>query len=91
MSLYFASPQTEETVTQREDGAPGKKKRKKKKKKAKGDDAEAETEEPAYYQEPPKFEVNQSFVFIPFQFKSKTHFKAFKNVLLFCCLFVLSG
>ncbi|KAM8759749.1 selenocysteine insertion sequence-binding protein 2-like isoform 1-T1 [Acanthopagrus schlegelii] len=53
--------QKEETVTQHEDVAPGKKKRKKKKKKAKGDDAEAETEEPAYYQEPPKFEDEEEF------------------------------
>jgi len=43
-----------------QEGAPGKKKRKKKKKKAQGagDDAEYESEEPAMYQELPKFEVN---------------------------------
>uniref|UniRef100_A0A671UHG9 SECIS binding protein 2 n=1 Tax=Sparus aurata TaxID=8175 RepID=A0A671UHG9_SPAAU len=53
--------QTDETAAQHEDGAPGKKKRKKKKKKAKGVDAEAESEEPAYYQEPPKFEDEEEF------------------------------
>lgn len=54
------SPQTEETAAQREEGAPGKRKRKKKKK-AKGavEDAEEESEEPAMYQELPKFEVNK--------------------------------
>eukprot|EP00064_Thunnus_orientalis_P018226 superscaffoldBa00004124_g18320 len=50
--------QTEDMAAQQEEGASGKKKRKKKKKKAKGagEDVEAESEEPAVYQEPPKFE-----------------------------------
>ncbi|XP_037337819.2 selenocysteine insertion sequence-binding protein 2-like [Pungitius pungitius] len=54
--------QTEETAAQREEGAPGKRKRKKKKK-AKGavEDAEDESEEPATYQELPKFEDEEEF------------------------------
>ncbi|XP_040051084.2 selenocysteine insertion sequence-binding protein 2 [Gasterosteus aculeatus] len=54
--------QTEETAAQREEGAPGKRKRKKKKK-AKGavEDAEEESEEPAMYQELPKFEDEEEF------------------------------
>lgn len=53
----------EDGATQQEEGTSGKKKRKKKKKKAKGagEDLEAESEEPAIYQEPPKFEVNKTF------------------------------
>lgn len=48
-------------AAQQEDGVSGKKKRKKKKKKSKGagEDVEAESEERAIYQEPPKFEVNK--------------------------------
>ena len=80
-----ASLQTEESAAQQEDGAPGRKKRKKKKKKAKGDDTEAEAEEPAMYQEPPKFEVNKDLVFI-----SKAKATSFVNVRFFhdfcCCL-----
>ncbi|KAM9360913.1 uncharacterized protein ABDE67_001543 [Symphorus nematophorus] len=55
--------ETEEIAAQLENGAPGKKKRKKKKKAAKGagEDAEAEAEEPANYQEPPKFEDEEEF------------------------------
>lgn len=55
--------QMEEMAAQQEEGAPGKKKRKKKKKKAKsaGEDAEADSEEPAIYQEPPKFEDEEEF------------------------------
>ncbi|XP_041792452.1 selenocysteine insertion sequence-binding protein 2-like [Chelmon rostratus] len=55
--------QMEEIASQQEEGAPGKKKRKKKKKKAKGagEDAEAESQEPANYQEPPKFEDEEEF------------------------------
>lgn len=54
--------QTEDVTAQQEEGASGKKKRKKKKKKAKGagEDVEVESEEPAVYQEPPKFEVNKT-------------------------------
>lgn len=50
--------QMEEVAARQEDGAPGKKRRKKKKK-AKGgvEDVEAESEEPAFNQKPPKFEV----------------------------------
>ncbi|XP_044185528.1 selenocysteine insertion sequence-binding protein 2-like isoform X1 [Thunnus albacares] len=55
--------QTEDMAAQQEEGASGKKKRKKKKKKAKGagEDVEAESEEPAVYQEPPKFEDEEEF------------------------------
>ncbi|XP_040010729.1 selenocysteine insertion sequence-binding protein 2-like isoform X2 [Xiphias gladius] len=55
--------QMEEMAEQQEEGAPGKKKRKKKKKKAKGagEDAEVESEEPAIYQELPKFEDEEEF------------------------------
>ncbi|XP_044051244.1 selenocysteine insertion sequence-binding protein 2-like [Siniperca chuatsi] len=55
--------QTEEMAAQQEEGAPGKKKRKKKNKKAKGagEDGEAESEGPAIYQEPPKFEDEEEF------------------------------
>ncbi|XP_029294931.1 selenocysteine insertion sequence-binding protein 2-like [Cottoperca gobio] len=55
--------QTEEMAAQQVEGAPGKKKRKKKKKKMKGagEDADAESEEPAMYQEPPKFEDEEEF------------------------------
>ncbi|XP_034396862.1 selenocysteine insertion sequence-binding protein 2-like isoform X2 [Cyclopterus lumpus] len=58
-----SSKQTEEMSAQQEEGAPGKKKRKKKKKKAKGagEDAEYESEEPAMYQELPKFEDEEEF------------------------------
>ena len=59
-SRCFASCQTEEA---QEEGAAGKKRRKKKKKRAKGadEDEDVEFEEPAIYQEPPKFEVNTIF------------------------------
>ncbi|XP_062273629.1 selenocysteine insertion sequence-binding protein 2-like [Scomber scombrus] len=55
--------QTEDVTAQQEEGASGKKKRKKKKKKAKGagEDVEVESEEPAVYQEPPKFEDEEEF------------------------------
>ncbi|XP_031161856.1 selenocysteine insertion sequence-binding protein 2 isoform X1 [Sander lucioperca] len=53
--------QMDEIAAQQEEGTPGKKKRKKKKKKAKGEDAETESEEPAMYQEPPKFEDEEEF------------------------------
>ncbi|XP_068577175.1 selenocysteine insertion sequence-binding protein 2 [Cebidichthys violaceus] len=55
--------QTEEMAAEREEGAPGKRKRKKKKKKARGagEDAEDEAEEPAMYQELPKFEDEEEF------------------------------
>uniref|UniRef100_A0A3P8T1C5 SECIS binding protein 2 n=1 Tax=Amphiprion percula TaxID=161767 RepID=A0A3P8T1C5_AMPPE len=54
--------QTEDKGAQQEVGAPGKKKRKKKKK-AKGasEDTEAESEEPAIPQAPPKFEDEEEF------------------------------
>ncbi|KAM8885389.1 selenocysteine insertion sequence-binding protein 2-like [Spinachia spinachia] len=57
-----ANEQTEETAAPREEGAPGKRKRKKKKR-AKGavEDAEDELEEPATYQELPKFEDEEEF------------------------------
>lgn len=59
LTCHFDSNQTEEIAVQQDNGAPGKKKRKKKKKKAKvvGEDENAESEGPAGYQEPPKFEV----------------------------------
>ncbi|XP_069379529.1 selenocysteine insertion sequence-binding protein 2 isoform X2 [Paralichthys olivaceus] len=55
--------QSEEIAAAQEEGTAGKKKRKKKKKKAKGadEDAEVEFEEPAIYQEPPKFEDEEEF------------------------------
>ncbi|XP_070690338.1 selenocysteine insertion sequence-binding protein 2 [Pempheris klunzingeri] len=55
--------QTKEIAAQQEEGAPGKKKRKKKKKKSRGggEDAEDESEGPAIYQEPPKFEDEEEF------------------------------
>ncbi|XP_032371393.1 selenocysteine insertion sequence-binding protein 2 isoform X1 [Etheostoma spectabile] len=53
--------QMEEMAAQQDGGTPGKKKRKKKKKAAKVEDVEAESEEPAMYQEPPKFEDEEEF------------------------------
>ncbi|XP_008292375.1 selenocysteine insertion sequence-binding protein 2 [Stegastes partitus] len=54
--------QTEDVAAQQEVGAPGKKKRKKKKKsKGTSEDTEAESEEPAFPQEPPKFEDEEEF------------------------------
>ncbi|XP_037634603.1 selenocysteine insertion sequence-binding protein 2-like [Sebastes umbrosus] len=54
--------QTEEAAAQQEEDTPGKKKRKKKRKfKGAWEDAEAESEEPAMYQEPPKFEDEEEF------------------------------
>ncbi|XP_076587844.1 uncharacterized protein LOC143321414 [Chaetodon auriga] len=62
-TIHSNHKQMEEIASQQEEGAPGKKKRKKKKKKAKGagEDAEAESGEPANYQEPPKFEDEEEF------------------------------
>uniref|UniRef100_A0A3Q1G265 Selenocysteine insertion sequence-binding protein 2-like n=1 Tax=Acanthochromis polyacanthus TaxID=80966 RepID=A0A3Q1G265_9TELE len=54
--------QTEDKAAQQEVGASGKKKRKKKKKaKGSSEDAEAESEEPAIPQAPPKFEDEEEF------------------------------
>ncbi|XP_034452162.1 selenocysteine insertion sequence-binding protein 2-like [Hippoglossus hippoglossus] len=55
--------QTEENAASQEEGTAGKKRRKKKKKRAKGadEDEDLEFEEPAIYQEPPKFEDEEEF------------------------------
>ncbi|XP_034728540.1 selenocysteine insertion sequence-binding protein 2-like isoform X2 [Etheostoma cragini] len=60
-TIHSNQIQMEEKAAQQEGGTPGKKKRKKKKKAAKGEDTEAESEEPAMYQEPPKFEDEEEF------------------------------
>ncbi|XP_071396755.1 selenocysteine insertion sequence-binding protein 2 [Centroberyx affinis] len=59
----ITSTQKEEMCGQQEEGASEKKKRRKKKKKPKGagEDVEAESEEPAIHQEPPKFEDEEEF------------------------------
>ncbi|XP_076006941.1 selenocysteine insertion sequence-binding protein 2-like [Genypterus blacodes] len=51
----------DDSSAKQEEGLSGKKKRKKKKKKAKSEDEEADLEEPAIYQEPPKFEDEEEF------------------------------
>nr|XP_046241349.1 selenocysteine insertion sequence-binding protein 2-like [Scatophagus argus] len=62
-TISSSHTQMEEIAAQHEEGTPGKKKRKKKKKKTKGagEDADSESEEPAIYQEPPKFEDEKEF------------------------------
>ncbi|XP_068165929.1 selenocysteine insertion sequence-binding protein 2 isoform X2 [Antennarius striatus] len=60
---HDSSMQMEEIAAQQEDGTQGKKKRKRKKKRAKGtgEEADAESEGPAMFQEPPKFEDEEEF------------------------------
>lgn len=61
-TISGSNMQMEETAAEQVDGSAGKKKRKKKKKKAKGaEDVEAESDSPAVYQEPPKFEDEEEF------------------------------
>lgn len=70
--VLFSSCQSEDTPEQQEDVTSGKKKRRKKKKKATSEDFEAELEEPASYQEPPKIEVTWSSAFISHSVTPKT-------------------
>lgn len=61
MTVCFFFYQTQDDCEQQEEVTPGKKKRRKKKKNAKSKDVDAESEEPASYQEPPKIEVIWGF------------------------------